>query len=85
GLCITEIHVIFKLPHHLGNYPHPLAYFHWFKPLSHFDRNVGMFLATCSTQQHLPSTTIIPICHLIQPCHLVPRFLNGAVNPCWIQ
>ncbi|KAI6040960.1 hypothetical protein EDC04DRAFT_2879042 [Pisolithus marmoratus] len=75
GLHVTEIHVIFKLLCHLGNYPQPLAYVHWFKPLSHFDRNVGMFCATCSTQQHLPSTTIIP----------VPRFPNGAINPHWIQ
>ncbi|KAI5987795.1 hypothetical protein EDC04DRAFT_2498834, partial [Pisolithus marmoratus] len=50
GLCVAEIHVIFKLPCHLGNYPHPLAYIHWFKPLSHFDSNVGMFHATHSTQ-----------------------------------
>ncbi|KAI6107419.1 hypothetical protein EV401DRAFT_1892049, partial [Pisolithus croceorrhizus] len=30
GLRITEIRIIFKLPGHLGNYPHPLAYIHWF-------------------------------------------------------
>ncbi|KAI6095123.1 hypothetical protein EDD17DRAFT_1772574 [Pisolithus thermaeus] len=85
GLCIAEIRVIFKLPGHLGNYLHPLAYVHWFKPLTHFDRSVGMFHATRSTQQRLPNASIIPVHHLVQPCHLIPRFPNVAINPHWTQ
>ncbi|KAI6020400.1 hypothetical protein BKA83DRAFT_4464679 [Pisolithus microcarpus] len=85
GLHIAEIHIIFKLPVHLGNCPHPLAYIHWFKPLTHFDRSVGMFRATRSTQQCLPNTSIIPIHCLVQPCHLIPRFPNAAVDPHWTQ
>ncbi|KAI6023519.1 hypothetical protein PISMIDRAFT_33709, partial [Pisolithus microcarpus 441] len=52
----------------------PLAYIHWFKPLTHFDRNVGMFHTTCSTQHCLPNAMIIPVYHLVQPCHLIPKF-----------
>ncbi|KIK17766.1 hypothetical protein PISMIDRAFT_110808, partial [Pisolithus microcarpus 441] len=85
GLRMAEIHVIFKLPLHLGNCPHPLAYVHWFKLLNHFDSSVGMFCAMCSTQQCHLSTSIIPVHWLIQPCHLVPRFLKGAINPGWVQ
>ncbi|KAI5984843.1 hypothetical protein EDD15DRAFT_2390291 [Pisolithus albus] len=61
------------------------AYVHWFKPLTHFDRSVGMFRATRSTQQHLPNASIIPIHRLVQPCHLIPRFPNVAINPHWTQ
>ncbi|KAI6023067.1 hypothetical protein PISMIDRAFT_106034, partial [Pisolithus microcarpus 441] len=62
-----------------------LVYVHWFKALNHFDSSVGMFRAIHSTQQHRPNAMVIPIHHLIQPCHLIPKFPNGAVNPCWIQ
>ncbi|KAI6027784.1 hypothetical protein BKA83DRAFT_4462512 [Pisolithus microcarpus] len=85
GLHFAEICIIFKLPPHLGNYLHPLAYVHWFKLLTHFDRSVGMFCTTHSTQQCLPNAAIIPIHHLVQPCHLIPRFPNEAVNPHWTQ
>ncbi|KIK25460.1 hypothetical protein PISMIDRAFT_39121, partial [Pisolithus microcarpus 441] len=50
---------------------HPLVYVNWFKALNYFDDSIGMFWATCSTQQHCPNATIIPIHHLIQPCHLI--------------
>ncbi|KAI9571543.1 hypothetical protein HD554DRAFT_203918 [Boletus coccyginus] len=33
GLHVAEVQVIFRLPPHLGLYPHPLTYVHWFKPL----------------------------------------------------
>ncbi|KAI6011644.1 hypothetical protein EDC04DRAFT_2958726 [Pisolithus marmoratus] len=85
GLHVAEIHIIFKLPLHLGNYLHPLVYVHWFKALNSFDDSVGTFHTTCSTQQHHPNAAIIPIHRLIQPCHLIPKFLIGAVNPCWVQ
>ncbi|KAI5985597.1 hypothetical protein EDD15DRAFT_2175750, partial [Pisolithus albus] len=85
GLRMAEIRVIFKLPPHLGNCLHPLVYVHWFKSLNHFDSSVGMFHVARSTQQHRPNASIIPIHHLIQPCHLVPRFMKGPINPCWVQ
>ncbi|KAI5990101.1 hypothetical protein EDD15DRAFT_2170625 [Pisolithus albus] len=85
GLRVAEIRVIFKLPPHLGNCPHPLVYVHWFKSLNHFDSSVGMFRVARSTQQRRPNASIIPIHHLIQPCHLVPRFAKGPINPCWVQ
>ncbi|KAI6160446.1 hypothetical protein EDD17DRAFT_1778355 [Pisolithus thermaeus] len=67
------------LPLHLGNCLHPLVYVHWFKSLNHFDSSVGMFHATCSTQQCCPNTSIIPIHCLIQPCHLVPRYIDFSI------
>ncbi|KAI6016622.1 hypothetical protein BKA83DRAFT_4473351 [Pisolithus microcarpus] len=85
GFRVAEIRVIFKLLPHLGNYPHPLVYVHWFKALNYFDDSVGMFCATCSTQQRRPNAAIIPIHRLIQPCHLIPKFPVGAVNPRWVQ
>jgi hypothetical protein len=33
GLQVGEVQVIFKLPSHLSNFPHLLAYIHWFQPL----------------------------------------------------
>jgi len=33
AICITQVCIIFKLPGHLGHYPHPLAYVEWFMVL----------------------------------------------------
>ena len=33
GLHVAEIHVILTLPPHLGNFPQPLTYVHWFTPI----------------------------------------------------
>ncbi|KIM66628.1 hypothetical protein SCLCIDRAFT_64837, partial [Scleroderma citrinum Foug A] len=33
AICITQVHVIFKLPGHLSLYPHPPAYVKWFTSL----------------------------------------------------
>ncbi|KAI6096074.1 hypothetical protein EDD16DRAFT_1698395 [Pisolithus croceorrhizus] len=95
GLHVAEIHVIFKLLPHLSSYLHLLVYVHWFKALNHFNSSVGMFHAICSTQQHhlhamvIPihhlHAMVIPIHHLIQPCHLIPKFPTGAINPHWIH
>ncbi|KAI6035796.1 hypothetical protein EDC04DRAFT_2604796 [Pisolithus marmoratus] len=34
---IAQVHIIFKLPDHLGPYPHPLTYVKWFTALHHHD------------------------------------------------
>ncbi|KAF8122220.1 hypothetical protein EV363DRAFT_1183475 [Boletus edulis] len=85
GLRVAEVRVIFRLPTHLGNYPHPLAYIHWFKPLQTFDDNVKMFCVSRSTRQRRPHAEIIPVDRIVQHCHLIPRFPRGAVHPHWIR
>jgi hypothetical protein len=83
GLRAAEVRVIFRLPPHLGLYPRPLAYVHLFKPLCTFDNNVKMFYFGHSTRNHIPTAAVVPITDLIQPCHLVPRFPSGALDPRW--
>ncbi|KAF8549637.1 hypothetical protein OG21DRAFT_1478799 [Imleria badia] len=85
GLRAAEVRVIFRLPPHLGLLPHPLAYIHWFKPLCAFNEDVKMFCFGRSTRNHLPNAAVVPVTHLVQPCHLVPRFPSGAVDPHWIN
>ncbi|KAF8551358.1 hypothetical protein OG21DRAFT_1478190 [Imleria badia] len=85
GLCMAKVHIIFRLPPHLGLFPDPLTYIHWFKPLHAFDEDVKMFCFECSIWNHLLNTVVIPITHLVQPCHLVPRFPNGTFDPRWIH
>ncbi|KAF8131961.1 hypothetical protein EV363DRAFT_1398349 [Boletus edulis] len=85
GLRVAEVRAVFRLPLHLGQYPRPLAYIHWFKPLQTYDRNVKMFRVSRSTRQRLPNAEIIPIDRIIQHVHLIPMFPRGAVHPCWIR
>ncbi|KAI9569191.1 hypothetical protein HD554DRAFT_2204667 [Boletus coccyginus] len=85
GVEMVEVHAIFRLPSHLGNYPHPLTYIHWFKPLQTYNNNTKMFCISCSTRQQLPNTEVIPVYQIVQPCHLIPVFSCGHVHPCWIQ
>ncbi|KAI9438407.1 hypothetical protein F5148DRAFT_960487, partial [Russula earlei] len=50
GLCLARIHVIFKLPKHLGAFPHPLAYIHWFRPFTNMDPTTHMHQVVLSTR-----------------------------------
>ncbi|KIM52400.1 hypothetical protein SCLCIDRAFT_61919, partial [Scleroderma citrinum Foug A] len=45
---IAQVRVIFKLPDHLGHYPHPLAYMEWFTSLRHRDPISGQFIVSHS-------------------------------------
>ena len=83
GLCAAKVHVIFKLPGRLGHYPHPLVCVHLFKPFQHFNSSIGMFRVSHSTQNQVPNAIIIPITNIMQPCHLVPHFPSGVINPLW--
>ena len=85
GLRVAEVRAIFKLPPHLGDYPHPLAYVHWFKPMQTFDDTVQMFRVSRSSRRRLPNAEIVGVDRLVEPCHLIPRFQNGAVNPLWTR
>ena len=72
GLRVAEIRVIFALPSHLGSFPHPLAYVHWFTPIHVWDDTVGMYRMGRSTRNHNPHTAIISVDRLLQGCHLLP-------------
>ncbi|KAH7905274.1 hypothetical protein BJ138DRAFT_1138330 [Hygrophoropsis aurantiaca] len=85
GLCVAEIRVIFSLPPHLGSSAHPLAYVHYFRPLRSWDENLQMYRIERATRNHLPHAGIVSLDKVIRPCHLVPRFGPGAVNPLWLK
>ena len=81
---MAKVHAIFKLPPHLDNYPHPLTYIHWFKPLQTLDNDVKMFHISCLRRQWRPNAEVIPVDCFVQPSHLIPRYSGGTANPLWI-
>jgi hypothetical protein len=85
GLRVAEIRVIFALPSHLGSFPHPLAYVHWFTPIHVWDDTVGMYRMGRSTRNHNPHAAIISVDRLLQGCHLLPRFGSGPVPRSWFD
>lgn len=74
--------VIFRLPVAHGGYPYPLAYIEWFKPLTNFISDIGMYKISPSTRGHRPNSIIIPITDIVRSCHLVPVF-GHAINANW--
>ncbi|KAG1721587.1 uncharacterized protein EDB91DRAFT_1240293 [Suillus paluster] len=60
GLQVGEVQVVFKLPLHLRNFPHPLAYIHYF----HLSK---------SSCQRGPNALVVPVHQVLRPCHLIPR------------
>ncbi|KIJ10755.1 hypothetical protein PAXINDRAFT_25977, partial [Paxillus involutus ATCC 200175] len=51
-----------------------LAYIHWFCPLQSFDDPMRMFRLTRSSQQHGPNAEVVPVDHILRPCHIVPQW-----------
>ncbi|KAI6037439.1 hypothetical protein PISMIDRAFT_81249, partial [Pisolithus microcarpus 441] len=49
AIQIAQVHIIFKLPDHLGTYLHPLAYVKWFTTLHRCDPVTGLYMVTRST------------------------------------
>ncbi|KAI6045913.1 hypothetical protein EDC04DRAFT_2558866 [Pisolithus marmoratus] len=66
----TQVCVVFKLPEHLGTYPHPLAYIEWFTALQCQDPISSLYVVSHSTQNHCSNVSVISIEHIIWPCHL---------------
>jgi hypothetical protein len=85
GLRVAEIRVIFTLPSHLGNFPHPLAYVHWFTPIHVWDDAIGMYRVGRSTRNHRPHAAVVSFEHIVQSCHLVPRFGSSPVPRSWLN
>ncbi|KAG1889905.1 hypothetical protein F4604DRAFT_1568219, partial [Suillus subluteus] len=51
-----------------------LVYIHWFWPLQTFDDHLQTFHLTRSSHQHMPHAVVMPVTHVLQPCHLVLHF-----------
>ncbi|KAJ7463128.1 hypothetical protein B0H11DRAFT_2159912 [Mycena galericulata] len=82
GLSVARIRVIFRLPEDHGNYPEPLAYVDWYKPLKTPVPDIGMHEISLSSRNHRQNSSIIPISHIFRSCHLIPVF-GRAINPTW--
>ena len=80
GLHVGEIKVIFTLPPRLGNFPHPLLYIHWFRPLQTLDVVLQAFRIAKSSRQHGPNAVVLPANLLLRPCHLIPCFSRQRVR-----
>ncbi|KAF8057386.1 hypothetical protein FPV67DRAFT_1724001, partial [Lyophyllum atratum] len=82
GLQIVQIRLIFRLPGGHGSFDEPLLYVHWFKPLRTFEKNLGMYQTSFSSQNHRQRASIIKASQLFSSCHLIPCF-GRAANPAW--
>jgi len=78
---IAQVCVIFKLPKHVGLYPHPLVYIKWFTLLHHHDPVSGQFVVTRSTHNHQRNMSVISADRFTHPCHLQPSVEGTTV---WI-
>ena len=67
---IAQVCIIFKLPDHLGHYPHPLAYVEWFTSLRRHDPISGQFIISHSTRNHQRNVSVISADRFTRPCHL---------------
>ncbi|KIM50690.1 hypothetical protein SCLCIDRAFT_144854, partial [Scleroderma citrinum Foug A] len=51
-----------------------LTYVHWFCSLQQFDHTLHMFWLSRSSHQNGPFAEVIPVNHILRPCHLVPQW-----------
>ncbi|KAI0283817.1 hypothetical protein BC826DRAFT_1093774 [Russula brevipes] len=85
GLRAARVHVIFELPQHLGMYPHPLAYVHWYRPFTRLDPVTGMYEISPSTHNNLPNTEVISVDQICRGCLLIPHFSSASVPTSWMS
>ncbi|KAI0281068.1 hypothetical protein BC826DRAFT_1094230 [Russula brevipes] len=84
-LQAAQVHVIFELPQHLGMYPHPLAYVHWYRPFTRLDPVTGMYEISPSTRNNLPNTEVISVDQICRGCLLIPHFSSASVPTSWMS
>jgi len=70
AIHIVRVRVIFKLPDHLGLYPHPLAYVEWFTSLRRRNPISGQYIVTRSTRNHRRNVSVISADRFARACHL---------------
>ncbi|KAI9442058.1 hypothetical protein F5148DRAFT_1278304 [Russula earlei] len=85
GLRLARIHVIFELPKHLGAFPHPLAYIHWFRPFTNVDPTTHMHQVVLSTRNHMPYSEVISVKRIWRSCVLIPQFSSNRVPSSWTK
>jgi hypothetical protein len=74
GLFAARVRTIFALPVEYGRFPVPLAYVEWYRPLTQFDTDLGMYKIAPASHHGRKRASIIPVTHISRSCHLVPRF-----------
>ncbi|KAJ7725295.1 hypothetical protein DFH07DRAFT_758708 [Mycena maculata] len=82
GISVARVRVIFRLPEDHGNYPDPLAYVDWYKPLKPPAPDIGMHEISLSSRSLRQNSSIIPIADIFCSCHLIPAFGRSA-NLTW--
>lgn len=70
---VARIRLIFKLPDHMGNHPHPLVYVEWFTSLRRKDQVSGLYVVSRSTRHHRPNVSVISANRIVCLCHLQAR------------
>ncbi|KAJ7912610.1 hypothetical protein B0H13DRAFT_1874597 [Mycena leptocephala] len=61
GLCVGRVQVIFRIPEDFGQYPDPVAYIDWYKPLRPPVAGLGMHQVSLSSQNMHQRSSIIPV------------------------
>jgi hypothetical protein len=82
---LAQIRVVFKLPSHYGNFPHPLAYIEWFRPLRAPEPATGLYRLARSTRNQRRFGAVISVQDIFQAGHLMPRFGAGKVDASWLS
>ncbi|KAJ7779848.1 hypothetical protein B0H16DRAFT_1671879 [Mycena metata] len=83
GLSVGRLRVIFRLPpEDYGQYPEPLAYVDWYKPLKVPVPNIRMHEVSLSSRNNRQNSSIIPVSHILRSCHLIPVF-GRSMDPTW--
>jgi hypothetical protein len=85
GLRVARVRVIFQLPPHIGTFLHPLAYVHWYTPLTTLDPATAMYQITPSTRNHLPNSEVISVDRIWRGCALIPQFGSASVPVSWTR
>ncbi|KAJ6545618.1 hypothetical protein B0H19DRAFT_955127 [Mycena capillaripes] len=73
-LCPGRVRAVFALPVEHGRFSTPLAYIEWYKPLTQFDNDLGMYKIAAAFHNHRRRASIIPVTQISRSCHLIPRF-----------
>ncbi|KAJ7097059.1 hypothetical protein B0H15DRAFT_961174 [Mycena belliarum] len=74
GLCPARVRAIFALPVEYGRLSVPLAYVQWYKPLTQYQAELGMYRISPATHANCRRASIIPVTQIARSCHLIPIF-----------
>jgi hypothetical protein len=76
---VARIRVIFDLPRQFGAIQHPLAYIHWYRPLTRLDPATNMYQIIPSTRRGRPNSEVVTVDRIWQGCVLTPVLGPGSV------